>query len=120
MPALRIQMHLDGNLSVLQGDVVDERLVYIVHGVILRLQQKRRRRLPGDMSTDIRIQLEFFVVNPQMAWINSHRKIRAAAFFVGRIDSRVNTLLKMRSLTHPLTPRAQKANSPRLVGFNLS
>jgi len=38
--ALRIQMHLDGNLSVLQGDIVDERLVYIVHVVILRLQQK--------------------------------------------------------------------------------
>ena len=40
MPALRIQMHLHGNASVLESDVVSHRLVYAVHVVILRLHQK--------------------------------------------------------------------------------
>jgi hypothetical protein len=35
MPALRIQMHLHGNPSVLQRNVVSQRVVYIVHVVIL-------------------------------------------------------------------------------------
>jgi hypothetical protein len=63
MTALRIQMHLHGNASLLQRNVVNQRVVYIVHGVILRLQQKRRRRLVGD--GDIRIQLKLLIVNPQ-------------------------------------------------------
>ena len=53
MSALRIQMHLYGDSGVLERHVVDERLVYIVHVVILRLKQERRRGLLGDM--DMRI-----------------------------------------------------------------
>ena len=59
MPALRIQMHLHRNPGLLQRNIIDQRVVYIVHGVILRLQQKRRRRLAGD--GDIRIQLKTFL-----------------------------------------------------------
>ena len=32
--------------------------------------------------------------NRQVAWINSHCKIRTAAFFIGGIDSRIQTLRK--------------------------
>jgi len=42
MAALRIQMHLHGNAGVLQSNVVSERVVYVIHMVILSLQQKRR------------------------------------------------------------------------------
>ena len=38
MSALRIQMHLHGNPSLLQRDVVSQRVVYAVDVVILRLQ----------------------------------------------------------------------------------
>jgi hypothetical protein len=44
-----------GNPGVLLRNVVNQRLVYTVHVVILRLQQKGRRRLAGDMNI-----LEFF------------------------------------------------------------
>jgi hypothetical protein len=60
MPTLRIQMHLHRSPSVLQRNVVNQRLVYTVHVVILRLQQKRWRRLTRDMN--IRSQFEFFIV----------------------------------------------------------
>jgi hypothetical protein len=48
MLALRIQMHLHGSPSVLQRNAVSQRVVYIVHVVILRLQQEDRRRLAGE------------------------------------------------------------------------
>ena len=59
MPALRVQMHLHGNPSLLQRNVVSQRVVYVVHVVILRLQQKRRRRLAGDRN--IGIQRKIFI-----------------------------------------------------------
>jgi len=37
MPALGIQMHLHRNVCVLQRNIVNQRVVYIVHVVILRL-----------------------------------------------------------------------------------
>jgi len=45
MPAVRIQMHLHGNPGLLQRNVVGQRVIYVVHVVILVLQQERRRRL---------------------------------------------------------------------------
>src|SRR5207249_1075297 len=113
MPALRIQMHLHGDAGVLQCDVVSQRVVYTVHVVILRLQQKCRRRLAGDMEIGIQPKLfigerqmprmsnyKFFGAllsiplrrgNRQVPRIESHRKIRAAAFFVGGIHCRIQT-----------------------------
>jgi hypothetical protein len=109
-------MHLHRNPSVLQRNVVSQRVVYIVHVVILCLQQKRRRSLAGDRN--IRIQPQIFIGSRrmrnhklfgallciplrrgqrQMARINSHCKIGAAALFVGGIDSRIQTLRKMRA-----------------------
>ena len=87
---MRIQMHFDGNLRLPQRSIVNQRVLYTVHRVILRLQQKRRRSLVGDMN--IRIQLINLGVEREMPRIKSHGKIRAAAFFVCRIDSRVQTL----------------------------
>ncbi len=54
--AFRIQMHFCWNPGLLQRDVVNQRVVDTVHGIILGLQQKRRRRLAGDRN--IRIQLK--------------------------------------------------------------
>ena len=42
-------MKLDGNPGLLQSNVVNQRVVHVVHVVILVLQQKRRRRLTADM-----------------------------------------------------------------------
>ena len=95
MPALRIQMHLHGNPGVLQRHVVNQRLFDTVHMVILRLQQKRRRRIGGHWN--IRIQLKTFIVVPQMSRITRYRKIRAAACFVRRIHRRIRTLGEMRA-----------------------
>jgi hypothetical protein len=49
MPALGIQMHLHRDPNLLQSNVVSQR---VVHVVIFRLQQKRRRRLAGDRNID--------------------------------------------------------------------
>src|SRR5947209_9437507 len=43
MPALRIQMHLHGNPSLLQRNVVSQRVVDVVHVVILSLDRKSTR-----------------------------------------------------------------------------
>jgi hypothetical protein len=59
MPALGEQMHLHGNPSLLQRNVVSQRVVYVVHVVILSLQQKRRRCLAGDRN--IGIQRKIFI-----------------------------------------------------------
>ena len=53
MPALGIQMHLYPYPGLFQRNVVSQRVVYIVHVVILRLKQKRGRRLPGDMQIGV-------------------------------------------------------------------
>src|SRR5260370_1163813 len=59
MAALRVQMHLHGNSSLFQCNIVSQRVVYIVHVVILSLQQERRRRLAGDRN--LRIQPEISI-----------------------------------------------------------
>jgi hypothetical protein len=55
---------------------------------------------------NIRSQLEFLIalrgwssilIDPQMSWIKSHSKIRTTAFFVSRIDSGIQTMLKLRA-----------------------
>jgi len=114
MPALRVQMHLYRNPRLLQRNVVRQRVVYVVHVVIFRLQQERGRRLARDMQ--IRVQgkpavcicwmgnhklLDTLFSIPlrcgerQMPRVNSHRKIRTAALFVGRIYGRVQAVIKM-------------------------
>jgi len=57
-------MHRDGNISVLQGDVGDEADWLHCPRRHPRMQQKRRRRLAGDMSRIFGIQLEFFIGQP--------------------------------------------------------
>jgi hypothetical protein len=86
-------MHLHRNPGVLQRNVVNQRVVYIIDLVILILQQECGRRLASDRN--IWIQLEFLIVNPKMSRIKSHGEIGAAAFFVGHIDSRIQAMLKM-------------------------
>jgi hypothetical protein len=47
MPALRVQMYLYGNTCILERDIVGHRVVYAIHRIIFRLQQKRRGCLAG-------------------------------------------------------------------------
>src|ERR1017187_3553431 len=116
VPSLSIQMHLHGNASVLQRNVVSKRVVYVVHVVILVLQQERRWRLGGHWNFGIQrkmfigrrrmrnhelfgalLSIPFRRGKRQMAWIDGHRKVRSATFFVGDIDSRVQTLRVVRA-----------------------
>ena len=83
MPTMRIQMHLDGNASSFQTNVVHDRLVYAIYVVILGLQQKCGRGLARDVN--VRIQLKL-VSRPQMPGINCNCKIGPAAFPVCGID----------------------------------
>src|SRR5256714_5591695 len=59
MPAPRIQMHLYGHSGFLERNVVGNRMEYVVHVVILSLEQKSRRRLPG--YSNVRIQRQIFI-----------------------------------------------------------
>jgi hypothetical protein len=88
-------MHFYGDAGVLQRNVVNQRVVDTVDGIILSLQQEGRRGLASD--TDIRIQLKLFIGNPQMSRIKGHREIRAAAYFIGRIYSRIQTFIEVRA-----------------------
>src|ERR1700683_2957336 len=116
MPSLRIQMHLHWNPSVLQRDVVSQRVVYAVHPVVLSLQQERRGRLAVDMNIWIRPEIfvrirrtredefpgtldgvPFRRRKRQMSWINTHGKVRAAAFLVRPVYRRVQALREMRA-----------------------
>ena len=51
MPALSIQMHLHGNPSLLQRNVVRQRIVYVVHVVVLR-----RRLIFGTLNRHLKEQ----------------------------------------------------------------
>jgi hypothetical protein len=64
MPSLGVQVHLYGDPNVLQRNVVSQRIVYIVHVVILRLKQKRGGRPAGDM--EIWVQRKTFIGNRKM------------------------------------------------------
>src|SRR5882724_3035698 len=117
MPAVRIQMHLHRNLGLLQPNVVNQRFLYRVYRVILRLHQKRRRRLSSHLN--IWIQLELLFVRPQMPRIKRHRKIRPAAFFVRRIHGRIQPPRKMRADIRYQVPACRKSQHANLVRIDV-
>jgi hypothetical protein len=85
-------------------------VLYTIDGIILILQQERRQRLAGDMN--IRIQPKTVSGKRQVPRIDSHRKVGAAACFVSRIYSRVQTLLKVRAhRCHQITARRKPQHS---------
>ena len=57
--------------------------------------------------------------NRQMPRINSHCKIRAAAFFVSGIDSRIQTPLKFGAHRHHQMPACRKPKHSYLVRINV-
>src|SRR4051812_6493465 len=71
MSALRIQVQLDGNAGFSQRRMIDDRVLDWIDGVILRLDQERRRRAAGDPN--IGIQREPFFRYGQMSRIESDR-----------------------------------------------
>jgi hypothetical protein len=62
---------------------------WVMHGTLHSrnniLQSERTRHTHGSSHTRI----PFRSGERQVAWIDRHRKIRAAAFFVGGIDNRI-------------------------------
>src|SRR5690348_13000357 len=54
MSAIRIEMHLGGDVCVLERDVIHERLVDIIDAIGLRLEEESRRRV--SRHVDIRIE----------------------------------------------------------------
>src|SRR5580704_16783753 len=90
--ALSIQMHLGRNLGVLQGKKIDSRVLY-VHRIILCLNDERGRSLLRRMY--VRIGREVLLRYCEITWINDHRKIRAATYFVSCINGIVQPLSEM-------------------------
>ena len=88
-------MHFCRDPGLLQRDVVNQRVVDTVHGIILGVQQKSRRR-PA-RHRDIGIQLKLVRPNLEVSGVKGHGEIRAAAFFVRRIYSRIQTFVKVRA-----------------------
>src|SRR5215204_4126726 len=88
-------MHLRGNFGLLQSSIINQRVVYTVHGIVLRMHQKRRRRLASDRNKWV--QLKLVVSSPQAPRIKHYRKVRATAFFIGGVYGRIQTLLEMRA-----------------------
>ena len=93
MPTMSIQMHLNRNPCLLQRSIVNQRVRYIVHRIVRRLQQKRRRRPTGDRDGRIQLKISRSILQ-HMPRIKSNRKIWPTAFFVCGISSWVQTLLK--------------------------
>ena len=95
MPALHVHVQLRGNAGLPQGRVIDERVLDRIGGIVLRVEQERRRRVAGDAN--VRIQLEVLLAHGQMTRIERHGEIRTAAFRVRRVHGLVKTLVEMRA-----------------------
>ena len=68
---------------------------------------------------NIRIQLKILRLKREMSRIKSHGKIRAAAFLVGRIDGRVQTMPIMRARGRYQMPARRKPKHPDLVRIDM-
>ena len=117
MPALRIQMHLHGNPGVLQRHVVNQRLFDTVHMVILRLHQKRGRRIGGDRN--IRIQLKILIVVPQMSRIKAIAKSGRQLSLSAASTAGYKRLSKCVLIAVTICPPGRKADHANLVRINL-
>src|SRR5213080_618103 len=115
MPTLDVQVHLRRNAGLPERPIVDERVLYWIYGIVLRLKQERGRRPAGDLN--VGVQREVFLADGEMSGIQSHREIRAATLVVGGIHSRVETLLEMgarRGDQVPTRRKAQHSDLPRI------
>src|SRR5215211_4325373 len=113
MPSLHVQVELYGNASLPQGCVIHERVLYRIYRVILRLEQEGGRRPASDANVGVQREASFG--HCQMPWIESDREIGAATRRVGRVHSRVQTLLEMRADRGDHMPASRKAEHSDLV-----
>src|SRR5215472_11855541 len=128
-------MHLYRDTSILQRNVVSQSVVYVVHVVILGLQQERGRSLMGDRN--IRIQPQLLIGSRrsmnhellaallciplrrgqrQVARINGHGKIGAAAHLVGGIDGGYKRFVKCVLIAATRCPPEENPSTPILRG----
>ena len=111
-------MHLNGNASFLQRKVVNQRVIYRIDRIVLRLQQKRRRCLASDRN--IRIQLKIFrSVLQHVPRIKGHGKVRTTAFFVGCIENGIQALLEIRADRRHEVPACGKAEHSDFVRIDV-
>jgi hypothetical protein len=59
MSTFDIHVHLRGNAALPERRIVDERVLYGIYGIVLRLKQERGRRPARDLN--IRVQREVFL-----------------------------------------------------------
>jgi hypothetical protein len=115
-------MHFNRDIGLLQGNVIGQRLLDAVHLIVLRLQQKGRGRVSGHMNVRTQAQIGFMargivliLMHPQMARIDRHGEIRAAAQTIRIVDGLVRPFVEMRADSGNQMPAGRKADHPHLV-----
>src|SRR6476646_8222233 len=94
MAALSIDMEFGRNPGILKRQKVDGGIFY-VYGIVLGLNDEGGRRIIGDV--DLRVGGEILLGQGQIAGIDDHGEVRAAADLVGRVYRVVKTLIEMRA-----------------------
>lgn len=56
MDALRVEMHLNRDVGVLESEVIGERTLYVSHSIVLGLNEEGRWGLAGDVDIGIKRQ----------------------------------------------------------------
>ena len=92
MSTLGVDVQFGGNLGVLQREEVYGG-VFDMHGIVLGLDDEGGRRFVGDM--DIGVGREVLFGEREVAGIDDHGEVRAAAELVSGIDRLVEALIEM-------------------------
>src|SRR5712691_2766711 len=107
-------MHLYWNPGVLQRNVVNQRVVDIVHGIVLGLQQEGRWRLPAHRN--IRIQLKSLFGNPEVSRIKATAKSGRQLTLSAASTAGYKRLSKCVLISVTRCPPAENPSTPILCG----
>ncbi len=115
MTAFSVGMKLYWNPNILQGCVICQRVPNAVYLVVFILEQKRRRRLSGNVSCNIGIQFKGACPHGKMAGVDGDSKIRTATLSIRGINFGIQAMIEM-DTRHWLQVAAEDAGTPILWG----
>ena len=116
VPAMGVKMHLGWNVGVLQSLKVHDGIFH-VHRIVLRLNDKSRRSLAGDVN--LRIRREILFLEREVARVDDQREIGTATDLVRRIDMFIKPLLEMRAESGSEVGSRGKSENPDPMGINV-
>jgi hypothetical protein len=93
------------------------RVRYVVHLIVLGVQQEGRRRVGAD--ADVRAQAQVRPRRPQVAGVDDNSEVRSAAQLIGGIQRRIRPLREVRADGSGEVPAGGKADYADLVRVDM-